>query len=138
VLTGIVTRTASGSSCDDWLRLQEHRITAGSVTGPLLECCGSVISKCANPQCTATFRFLHDGKLFQFEMKLFDELLIAPSTASHNDKPMRKIECFWLCDSCASTMTIVCEAQTHRIAIVPLQEIFEKGVVQTALPFANR
>jgi hypothetical protein len=97
-------------------------MTAGSATDPLLECRGIVISKCANPQCSANFRYLHDGKLFQFEMRLFDELLIAPSTASHNHKPSRKIECFWLCDSCASTMTIVCEAQTHRIAIVPLQD----------------
>ena len=93
-----------------------------SVTGSLRECRGIVISKCANPECSASFRYLHEGKLFEFEVRLFDEPLIDHSTASHYQKPSREIECFWLCDSCASTMTIVCEPNTHRIVIVPLQD----------------
>ncbi len=80
-----------------------------------------MISKCANPECSASFRYLHEGKLFQFEVRLFDEPLIDHSTTSHNEKPS-EIECFWLCDSCASTMAIVCEPNTHRTVIVPLQD----------------
>lgn len=102
-------------------------MTARSVTGSLLECRGIVISKCANPLCSASFRYLHEGKLFQFEVRSFDELSIDPSTANHNEKPSREIECFWLCDSCASTMTIVCEPHTHRIAIVPLEDDVVRG-----------
>lgn len=97
-----------------------------------------MISKCANPECFATFRYLHEGKLFEFEVRLFDELFVEPSSASHNEKPSREIECFWLCDSCASTMTIVGEPNTHRIVIVPLQDDSEEDVLQRVLPLANR
>ncbi len=93
-----------------------------SITDPIRECRGIVISKCANPECFATFRYLHEGKLFEFEVRLFDELFVDPSSASHNEKPSREIERFWLCDSCASTMTIVGEPNTHSIVIVPLQD----------------
>jgi hypothetical protein len=86
-----------------------------------------VISKCANPKCPAVFRYLHEGKLFEFEMRSFDELLTDPSPEGSRDKPSREMECFWLCDSCASTMSLVHKPHTHEVIVVPLHEGIQEG-----------
>ena len=84
-----------------------------------------MISKCAHPKCNLVFRYLHEGRLFQFDMK--------PSTGglseSGTDKPSQKLEYFWLCDSCASRMTLVREPHTYEVVMVPTREgIQERGV----------
>ena len=56
-----------------------------------------MLSKCLNPACTASFRYLRDGRIFQLE--------IPPSPNSSS--PFRRREYFWLCGSCCSTMTVV-------------------------------
>jgi len=59
-----------------------------------------VLSKCANPECSEQFRFLHEGKLFQL-------------TPSPDVQPIREedipalYERFWLCDRCVKKMTVV-------------------------------
>jgi hypothetical protein len=60
-----------------------------------------VLSKCANPACSAGFHYLHEGRIFKFEMS-------APSSDkshSHN----RRLEYFWLCERCVQTLTVVLE-----------------------------
>lgn len=81
----------------------------------------ALVSKCANPECSAGFRYLHEGKLFQFEVRL-EELATDAPAAGHNERLSREVEWFWLCESCASTMTVVREPRTCRILIVPLPE----------------
>ena len=60
----------------------------------------AVLSKCANPECSEQFRFLHEGKLFQL-------------TPSPDVQPIREedipalYERFWLCDRCVKKMTVV-------------------------------
>ncbi len=64
-----------------------------------------MLSKCANPACTAAFHYLREGKLFQFD---------AHNRAYHQasekltilDKPAHKIEYFWLCGRCSAQMTL--------------------------------
>lgn len=76
---------------------------------------GTMISKCANPKCNSVFRYLHEGRLFQFEVR--------PSTGGRSEsatgKPSQNFEYFWLCDSCASRMTLVREPHTYEIVVVP-------------------
>jgi hypothetical protein len=79
-----------------------------------------MISKCANPKCSAVFRYLHEGKLFEFERRSLQELSIAVLSGNRDEKPLHEIECFWLCDSCASAMALVRDPRTHGIVIVPL------------------
>lgn len=58
-----------------------------------------MLSKCANPACPARFRYLHEGRIFNIEIK-----------ATGNADSVRfkdKIEHFWLCDSCAQVMKVV-------------------------------
>ncbi len=59
-----------------------------------------MLSKCANPACLARFRYLHEGRIFNIE---------TGTVFSEKGVPTHKIEHFWLCESCAQTLTIVME-----------------------------
>jgi hypothetical protein len=52
-----------------------------------------MLSKCANPDCTKTLRYLREGKVFKID--------------SAGKKAPRKVEHFWLCGDCSRTMTLV-------------------------------
>jgi len=67
-----------------------------------------MVSKCANPACSAPFLYLHEGRLFRVE---HDEEAGGPSFGAELGmrKPGRRIEFFWLCDHCASRMMLVLE-----------------------------
>jgi hypothetical protein len=60
-----------------------------------------MLSKCANPTCPTTFRYLHEGRLY----------LIPPSKAVTRHKPRRssragQLEYACLCSSCSLSLTI--------------------------------
>lgn len=56
-----------------------------------------MLSKCANPACFARFRYLHEGRIFNIEVK--------SDSAVH---PLQsKIEHFWLCERCSQVMKVV-------------------------------
>jgi hypothetical protein len=60
-----------------------------------------MVSKCANPACSETFRYLHQGKLFRFEWSL------ATESPAGTREGLRHMEFFWLCANCSDTMTMV-------------------------------
>jgi hypothetical protein len=61
-----------------------------------------MVSKCANPSCSAPFRFLHQGKVFRVETQPE-----SPNQESLSPKkPARHLEFYWLCEHCASLMTL--------------------------------
>lgn len=61
-----------------------------------------MLAKCANPTCDATFRYLHGGKLFVFDMRRGAK---AEKTEAADRNP--QFEYFWLCDRCFNTMDVV-------------------------------
>ena len=63
-----------------------------------------MVQKCANPSCSAPFRRLRDGRLFVVE-------------AAAEGHP-RKLNYFWLCDSCSRIMTVA--KKGNQGAVVPL------------------
>jgi hypothetical protein len=68
----------------------------------------AMISKCANPTCSARFLYLHEGKLFRFERDANNdtELLLGfDPTLQHKHSP--GVEFFWLCRNCAARMTLI-------------------------------
>ena len=77
-----------------------------------------MVSKCANPECVATFRYFHLGKLFRLEIDSGLDRRRSMGTEEATKKPLRRIEFYWLCEDCAQKMTIV----------------FEKGVGVSARP----
>jgi hypothetical protein len=58
-----------------------------------------VLSKCANPACLARFHYLHEGRIFNVDR--------GTVASDRNSPAIRKIEHFWLCESCAQTLTVV-------------------------------
>jgi hypothetical protein len=70
---------------------------------PRLEPVSFMLSKCANPSCTASFRYFHQGKLFRMEVETSqpDEAVLTRA-----GKSVRRAEFFWLCDRCRTRMTL--------------------------------
>jgi hypothetical protein len=62
-----------------------------------------MLSKCANPTCTASFLYFHQGKLFRMEMERSEEQSGAENLQL---RMVRRTEFFWLCDECALAMTV--------------------------------
>jgi hypothetical protein len=83
-----------------------------------------VLSKCANPECDARFRYLRSGKLFQFEVSALHETLEMKSpsgTRTPIKKPAHKVEHFWLCEECAELLTLKNDKH-HGVIVVPLRK----------------
>jgi len=89
-----------------------------------------MLSKCANPDCSEKFLFLHTGKLFYLAPT--PEVELSASAPS----PLR--ERFWLCDSCAKVMTIVWDGNKAQLIPLPKSPAQEKnsktGALITPLP----
>lgn len=66
-----------------------------------------MVAKCANPDCSVTFRYFHTGKLFRVETSAGLDRRRALGQDAAQGKPLRRLEFFWLCDSCAGKMTVV-------------------------------
>jgi hypothetical protein len=65
-----------------------------------------MLSKCANPDCTAAFRYLSHGKLFRLDTTSGNSIPDAFGMDPTAKKPARHIEFFWLCEDCADTVTL--------------------------------
>jgi hypothetical protein len=58
-----------------------------------------MLSKCANPECSEQFRYLHQGKMFC--------LIPTPKAAATSyGSPEFLYERFWLCDRCSKEMKV--------------------------------
>lgn len=65
-----------------------------------------MLSKCLNPRCAATFRYLGEGRLFRIdfsEVARRKNALAGRTLAAVGERPA---EHFWLCQNCAPNMTI--------------------------------
>lgn len=65
-----------------------------------------MVSKCANPKCSANFRFFHTGQLFRVEIPVGNQ---DAGKDNGMKKSMRRLEFFWLCDNCSNKMTVAFE-----------------------------
>ena len=72
-----------------------------------------MMSKCANPQCSSIFRYLHDGKLFQ--VRATDRVADGAAKRTARD------EFFWLCNECCKELTIAFDPITG-VRAVPRAE----------------
>jgi hypothetical protein len=67
---------------------------------------GEMLSKCANPGCSAHFLYLHQGKLFRIDNHAVNPESAVAVPRTEEKKPSRHSEYFWLCDDCAAEMTL--------------------------------
>ncbi len=93
-----------------------------------------MLSKCANPACTAKLHYLHEGKIFRVDMEAEQNRnqhgqhkpveSRKPAAAAHapgvvvGHDAAYKPEFFWLCAACAEAMTLALE--DHIVVILPL------------------
>lgn len=78
-----------------------------------------MVSKCANPGCSSTFRYLHEGKLFLIESDA-GLTKAKPDAAAENGSKCRGIDYVWLCSSCCRDMTVYIDDQdTVRVVRKP-------------------
>ena len=61
-----------------------------------------MLSKCANPVCFASFRYLHTGRIFTLLSgpEFHGAHAVWDCAAEHH------VERYWLCDACSQTMTV--------------------------------
>ena len=70
----------------------------------------TMLSKCATPCCSATFRYLSRGKLYRWDTSAAAKgKELSFGTDAQAQSATRRIEFFWLCEQCAPTMTLVFE-----------------------------
>jgi len=69
-----------------------------------------MLSKCSNPECSTRFLYLHSGKVFRLNAD-------PPS-----EPRRRRREYFWLCDDCATRMTLVFRPGLGVIAVAHEEE----------------
>ncbi len=76
-----------------------------------------MLSKCANPDCGASFHYLGQGRLFEIrnQPEQVGPQLVAPKKAAGRS------ERFWLCSQCASVMTLAVDA-SQKIILLPLAQ----------------
>jgi len=71
-----------------------------------------MVSKCANPECSEVFRYLHQGKIF----------LLCPTPeveiVAGNAHPSL-YERFWLCDKCSKRITVVWGGTQAKLVALP-------------------
>ncbi len=70
-----------------------------------------MLSKCANPACSTPFRYLRDGKLFEFDSQR------EPETVKGTKIPPRRSEFFWLCGECSTQLTVVRDTQKGVVTV---------------------
>ncbi len=75
-----------------------------------------MLAKCANPACSATFRYLHEGKLFAIESKADSLQRGPPADPEYRGKSHSPLY-FWLCSSCCRAMTVQSDGD-HGISVV--------------------
>ncbi|HWF91383.1 MAG TPA: hypothetical protein VN684_03810 [Terriglobales bacterium] len=65
-----------------------------------------MLSKCANPGCSAKFHYFHVGKLFRCETQSGEPHAPEFGADPTVKKSVRRVEFFWLCPECSGNMTL--------------------------------
>ena len=81
-----------------------------------------MLAKCANPTCSAPFRYLHEGKLFRLDP--------GAGPPSPEGRVARQLQYFWLCDRCARTMTL--EMHGGKVSARPVQTAAARAALSSA------
>jgi hypothetical protein len=71
-----------------------------------------MVSKCANPDCSAPFRYFHTGKLFRADTDFGFDRRRTMGQDAEQSKPPRRLEFFWLCEDCSGKMTLTFDEQS--------------------------
>lgn len=89
-----------------------------------------MLSKCANPSCSASFRYFHQGKLFRIESGMTASIETDVRNVKKGNanaaKAVARVEFFWLCDRCASEMTLEHDNRGH-VTVMPVVHGYQEA-----------
>jgi hypothetical protein len=88
----------------------------------------TMLHKCVNPACAVRFRNLGRGKLYQIESEYLEAPAPGPSPSGRRVRTLRKVERYWLCDQCASSLTLTFD-QSSGVVTVPLPDTAKPRVL---------
>ncbi len=71
-----------------------------------------MVSKCANPECSASFLYFHRGLVFRVETEGRLDRRRDLGNEQGTSKPLRRIEFYWLCGDCARKLTLAFDKTT--------------------------
>lgn len=95
-----------------------------------------MLAKCANPACSATFHYLHEGRLFAFEVKP-DAALRGPPADPDYVGRSHGPQYFWLCGSCCSAMTLQANGD-HGVTVVRKRGVPQNVGIEVAHETASK
>jgi hypothetical protein len=72
----------------------------------------NMVSKCANPECSAPFLYFRQGKLFRLETEGRHDRRRQLGDEQGAGRCLRRIEFYWLCEDCSATMTLSFDKNT--------------------------
>ena len=87
-----------------------------------------MLHKCVNPACAVRFRNLGCGKLYQIESEYLEAPAPGPSPSGRRVRTVRRVERYWLCDECASSLTLTFD-QSRGVVTVPLPDTAKPRVL---------
>jgi hypothetical protein len=101
-----------------------------------------MLDKCANPICPNPFRRLNQGQLFRVEQRSYAAVTTSPLAAARRIRPRRRVEHYWLCDQCSSTLTLIFEKEcgmlTVPLSVTKRNPAAERGPAdETQRPLSN-
>jgi len=82
-----------------------------------------MIAKCSNPSCSTSFLYFKEGRLFRLEHD--------PTLGSKSNR----VEYFWLCPGCSSTMTLRLREDGTVVTVLipePFRGVPEGGALTSA------
>jgi hypothetical protein len=81
-----------------------------------------MVSKCLNSQCSAAFKYFGRGRLFHIDYREAEikSALTGKKVVVSIRSKINPIEHFWLCEKCATTMTIGL-SDAGEVRLVPLE-----------------
>jgi hypothetical protein len=91
-----------------------------------------MLKKCANPACTAIFRYLREGKMFYVETEVFATADLSFPNAERK-KGSRRLEHYWLCEACCVHVTLTFD-QHKGVLTVPLPDGVGKKTIRMMSP----
>jgi len=77
-----------------------------------------MVAHCVNPSCYAPLHSLSGGRLFQFEVVSISVSASDDTSAPFDEKPQSQTAQFWLCATCAASMSLVLEPSSG-LQLVP-------------------
>lgn len=78
----------------------------------------AMVSKCANPECSVSFQYFREGKLYRIDNAgLGTDLPTGPQVPAR--KRPHRVEHYWLCGTCAARLTLTYDREKG-VLIMPL------------------